>query len=136
MLAGSLALVAGCSGGAARLPPSATIIDVRMTEYHFAVRSTAPAGRAIFRIVNAGGLDHNLTLEKLPRDFPPLDLQLHSSIRRGAPAVAIVPTLHPGDTATFAADVSRGRYGLLSSVMGDDGVPDLLKGMNAEIRVR
>ncbi len=123
-----------CGGGAA-LPRSATIIDVRMTEYHFAVTPSAPTGRAVFRVFNAGRLDHDLTLEQLPSDFPPINAQLHSSTRRGAPAIALMPTLHPGQSDTFAADLSPGRYAILSSMTGRDGVVDALKGMNAEIRV-
>lgn len=132
----SLALPLNACGGSAALPPSATVINVTMTEYHFAVRSSAPTGRAVFRVFNAGQRDHDLTLERLPSDFPPIDVQLHSKTRRGAPAVAIMRTLRPGQRATFAVDLGRGRYAVLSSVKGRDGVPDLLKGMNAEIRVR
>ncbi len=124
-----------CGGGAA-LPPSATIINVKMTEYHFTVVSSAPTGRAVFRVFNAGQLDHSLTLEKLPTHFPPLNVQLHSNTRRGAPAIALMPTLHPGLSSTFAVDLTPGRYAILSSVTGRDGVVDALKGMNAEIRVR
>lgn len=135
VVGGIVWLLTACSGKAP-LPPSATVVDVTMTEYRFNVRSSAPTGRAVFRVSNAGRLDHNLTLERLPSDFPPINVQLHSAIRRGAPAVAIMPTLHAGGTATFAVDLVPGRYALLSSVKDDTGVPDALKGMNAEIRVR
>ncbi len=132
----SISLLVSACGGSVALPPSATVIDVTMTEYHYKLRSDAPAGRAVFRVFNAGHLDHNLTLERLPTDFPPIDVQLHSSTRRGAPAVAIMPTLRPGQRTAFAADLVPGRYAILSSVKGGDGVADLLKGMSAEIRVR
>jgi hypothetical protein len=132
---GSIFLMLSACGAGAALPPSATTVNVRMTEYHFAVRSSAPAGRAVFRVFNAGRLDHNLTLEKLPGDFPPINVQLHSNVRRGAPAVAIMPILRPGQSDTFAADLTPGRYAILSSVKGRDGVVDALEGMNAEIRV-
>jgi hypothetical protein len=107
-----------------------------MTEYHFTVPSSAPVGRAVFRVWNAGRRDHNLTLEKLPSDFPPINVQLHSSTRRGAPAIALMPITHPGQSDTFAVDLTPGRYAILSSVVGRDGVVDALEGMNAEIRVR
>lgn len=136
LVIGCLCLLLGACGGGAALPPSPTIINVRMTEFHFAVPSGAPAGRAVFRVFNAGRLDHSLTLEKLPGDFPPINVQLHSSVRRGAPAIAIMPTLRPGRSDTFAVDLRPGRYAILSSVQGRDGVVDALKGMNAEIRVR
>jgi hypothetical protein len=135
-LVASVSLLLSACGGGAALPPSATIINIRMTEYHFAVRFSAPTGRAVFRVFNAGRLNHNLTLEKLPSDFPPINVQLHSSTRRGAPAVAIMPTLRPGQSNIFAADLTPGRYAILSSVKGRDGVVDALEGMNAEIRVR
>lgn len=133
---GAIFMLLGGCGRAADLPPSATIIRIRMTEYHFAVASTAPSGRAVFRVFNAGRLDHNLTLEKLPSDFPPVNVQLHSSVRRGAPTVAVMPTLLPGQSDTFAVDLTPGRYAILSSVKGRDGIVDALAGMNAEIRVR
>ncbi len=136
LLAASVGCFLSACGGGAALPRSATIINVGMTEYHFAVRSSAPAGRAVFRVFNAGRLDHNLTLEQLPSDFPPINAQLHSSTRRGAPAVALMPSLRPGQSDTFAVDLTPGRYAILSSVKGRDGVVDALKGMNAEIRVR
>ncbi len=89
----------------------------------------------MFRVFNAGRLDHSLTLEQLPSDFPPINMQLHSNVRRGAPAIAIMPTLRPGQSDTFAVDLTPGRYAMLSSVKGRNGVVDALKGMNAEIRV-
>ena len=134
-VASACAFLSACAGGVA-LPPSAAVIHVTMTEYHFAVPSSAPVGRAVFRVWNGGRRDHNLTLEKLPNDFPPINVQLHSSTRRGAPAIALMPILHPGHGDTFAVDLTPGRYAIISSVIGRDGVVDALKGMNAEIRVR
>lgn len=135
LLAAAIVLaLSGC--GSAALPPSASVISVRMTEYRFMAPSSAAAGRTIFHVVNGGRIEHSLTLEKLPGDFPPINVQLHSKVRRGAPAVAIMPPLCPGGRNTFAVDLTPGRYAILSAVVGRDGVVDALKGMAAEIRVR
>lgn len=120
----------------ASFPPSAVVIDVTMEEYGYVLsESTVSRGRTVFEVENDGELQHDLTLEALPEDFPPINDQLQSSTRRGAPTVAVLPAQAPTSTATFAADLVPGRYALVCFVTDDDGVQHSLKGMATEIRV-
>lgn len=130
------ALLFGACGTETALPKPPTIVDVSMNEFNFTVRPTAPRGRAVFQVSNRGRLDHQLTLEKLPDDFPPIGKQLQSSVRRAAPTVAVMPMRAPGETASFAVDLKPGRYAMVSFLTDADGVNQALKGMSAEIRVR
>ena len=107
-----------------------------MAEYRFDFNATVPRGRVVFRVDNAGTIQHALTLIQIPDDYPPLDVQLHSSERRGAATIARVPAQAPGSGSTFAADLGPGRYGFVCFVTDPDGVTHALKGMNAEFRVQ
>lgn len=107
-----------------------------MREYRFDYdRSSMPHGRVVFRARNIGHQAHEIFLERLPRDFPPINAQLHSNTRRALPALAYLHPVQPGRSDAFAFDLTRGRYAILSFVKGHDGVPDALKGMNSEFRV-
>ena len=106
-----------------------------MREYRFELDPQIPRGRVVFRVANAGSLEHALTLISLADDVPPLDEQLHSESRRGTPTIARVPARPPGGQTKFAVDLAPGRYGLVCFVVDPDGVMHGLKGMNAEFRV-
>jgi hypothetical protein len=104
-----------------------------MTEYRLVYRGAIPPGRTVFRIVNAGKLLHSLLMFPEDPDAPPLDKQLHGSVRRPVQPIAQVFPLHPGGFGTFAVNLVEGqRYGLMSPSSGPDGVADFLKGMNLE----
>lgn len=107
-----------------------------MTEYAFDVVPEVAPGRAVFRVRNEGAILHSLTLVPLPDDFPPLDEAARSDTGRAVGTLARVRELDPGESATFAADLAPGRYGLVCFVPDDDGVVHAAKGMNAEILVR
>lgn len=106
-----------------------------MAEYRFSFSPNVPAGRVVFDVDNVGAIDHALTLIELPDDYPPLDEQLHSEVRRGAATIARVPARPPGGGSRFAVDLHPGRYGLVCFLTDADGVIHALKGMNAEFRV-
>lgn len=107
-----------------------------MRDYRYDYDSAIPRGRVVFRAHNVGSHTHELVMEKLPEDFPPLDKQLHSKTRRPLPTLAYLHPLRPGESDAFATELTPGRYGILSFVRGRDGKVDALKGMNSEFRVK
>jgi hypothetical protein len=110
-------------------------VDVVMREYRFDYAKNVPPGRVVFRVRNEGTLEHSLTLIGLPEDYPPIDEQLHSETRRGAPTLALVPVRRPGTGSSFAVDLVPGRYAFVCFVQDADGVLHALKGMNSEFRI-
>lgn len=130
---------ASCSapGPQAPLPGKPGYVTITMTEYHLGVPASVPAGRVVFRVVNHGQLAHSLLMFPEDPDAPPLDKQLHGSVRRAVEPLAEVLPRSPGQSGTFAVSLAPGqRYGIMSTSVGSDGVPDFLKGMNAELRPR
>jgi uncharacterized cupredoxin-like copper-binding protein len=117
------------------LPPQPQTVNVIMREYSFDVQTSIKKGRAVFVVSNAGQLDHQLTLEKLPAGFPPILEQVRGNIRRSVPTVALMPEHGPGTTATFAVDLTPGRYALVCLTRDEDGVSHSAKGMATEFTV-
>ena len=106
-----------------------------MTEYRFAHQPEVPAGRTVFRTVNAGAEPHSLILVELDDDVPPIDEQLRSPNRRGAPTYAQIPQRPPDSRDSFAVDLGPGRYAFICFVRDAAGDPHSLKGMSSEFRV-
>lgn len=138
----SLALVAAaCSGegvprGGPPLPPRPASVGVTMSEYRFDVDATIPAGRVVFRVRNAGRLDHHLSLFPLAEEVPPLDVQLHGPQRRVLTPFGAMPVLRPGQSGSLAVDLVPGRRYALICFLRDPGGGEVhaLKGMHAEFR--
>lgn len=134
-----LAAIALSCSAKSSYPPRPAVIVVKMTEYRFQHPAVLSSGRTVFRVINEGHLKHELVMLKLPDDFPPINVQLHSSVRRPIPTLFFEPARQPGAAGTFAVDLVPGRYAMLCSVH-DPGDPDdithALKGMNSEFRVR
>ena len=107
-----------------------------MSDYAFRHPPEAPPGRVVFRVTNAGALPHSLVLVELPEDFPPVDEQLRSDVRRPVANLARVPERPPGSRDTYAVDLIPGRYAMACFVTDPDGVSHALKGMSSEFRVR
>jgi hypothetical protein len=131
-------LMASC-GSRSAYPPRPHQVDVTMKEYRFEHKPTVRRGRVVFRLSNVGRLDHQITLLLLPPGFPPIDVQLHSNVRRPLPTLFLDPPLAPGRRRSFAVDLAPGRYAMLSSLRdprNPHGPNDALRGMNSEIRVR
>lgn len=125
-------LVAGCQAGA-RVPETA---QVTLAEYRIEPPAAVEAGRVVFAVTNTGELEHELLVVRLPEDLPPLDEQLRGTNRRHVLPLAGLPPVPPGADATFAADLTAGRYGLVCFLTDADGQPHALEGMNAEFVVR
>ncbi len=127
--------VLGGSSSSAPLPPAPPTVTVTMRDYRFETPGQVPRGRVVFRVENEGTMNHALTLVSLPEDYPPIDEQLRSDVRRGAPTIARVPSWPPGHGSTFAVDLAPGRYAMVCFVTDPDGVIHGRKGMSAEVRV-
>jgi hypothetical protein len=106
-----------------------------MSEYKLSFDHSIRAGRVVFRIVNKGRFVHSLIMFPEDEDAPPLNVQLHGNTRRAVQILAEQYPRNPGESGGFAVDLVAGRrYGLMSPYVGDGGVVDFLKGMNAEFR--
>ncbi len=134
------ALTIGCGGVAdpatAYLPPGPTVVEV--AEHHLGYvleRTEIPQGRAVFRVVNSSGLDHDLSLVVLPEDLPPIVEQLRGSDRRAVDTLARLPSRSPGSSDAFAVDLVPGRYALLCFETDGGHEPHALRGMAMEFRV-
>lgn len=96
-IAVALLLIAGCggSGGSGSSGQPAGSIKVTMTEFKFDPATiTAPSGKIVFFLVNAGGLSHDLAI----RD---------SSDKR----IATSELVSAGDSKTFTVDnIAAGAY--------------------------
>ena len=137
LLAATALLISGCSAAAnaSELPASPPVVNVTMTDYHFGYSGPIHAGRTVFVAVNKGRVVHRLELVPLPKDFPPIQVQLHGSQRRPVQVMASIPFTPPGQTGSFAVDLAPGRYAFISFVIDRDGVSQALKGMATEFMV-
>lgn len=132
----ALLLTASCGKTDAPLPSSPPLIGVTMRDYGFDHPPLLPRGRVVLRVHNAGRLRHEMVLERLPEDFPPIDEQLRSKTRRAAPIIAYLHPLRPGASDAIAVDLTPGRYAMVCFIEGRDGTTHARKGMNSEFRVR
>lgn len=131
-----LATSCGVQEKEAPLPPRPPVVNITMREYSLRYDHAIPRGRVVLRATNAGHRRHELVLERLPEDFPPIDVQLHSKTKRAVATVAYLHVLRPGTHDAIAVDLAPGRYAMLSFTKSHGGTPDALKGMNSEFRVR
>jgi uncharacterized cupredoxin-like copper-binding protein len=97
LLAVSLGVLAGCSGGAHAatanaVAPAATRVDVTETEFSIAMPSTLAAGSYTFAVRNAGAAVHDLVVSQNGRD------------------VATSATIPPGGSASLSVTLQRGTY--------------------------
>ena len=139
-----VALAGGRTAGVrAPLPTAPPTILVTMREYRFDFNAAAiHRGRVIFKVVNDGKLVHRLVLIPLPEDFPPIEQQLHGSVRQVVQEAVAIRNLEPpakgqqhGMSESFAFDLRPGRYAFVSLYIDPDGVSQALKGMANEFRV-
>lgn len=107
-----------------------------MKEYAFVYTPPQRAGHIVFEARNDGRLAHDLALVQLPAGTPPIDEQLRSKKRRGVPTIALIPAHQPKTGATFAVELTPGRYAIICFLKDADGVQHDQKGMSSEFRVR
>lgn len=119
------------------LPTPPSVVDVDMTEFSFRYSPPRSGGRVVFRVRNIGRLDHALTLTPLSEDTPPIDQQLHGSVRRILPQFAGTFSVRPGQVDTFTVNLLAGqRYALLCGLFSGTDAPHDLLGMSSEFRTR
>lgn len=137
LLAAMTLLISACSAtrSTGDLPVSPPVVSVTMTDYHFGFAGPIHAGRTVFVAVNRGHVVHRLELVPWPNDYPPVQVQLHGSVRRPIRIIASTSFTPPGQTGSFAVDLVPGRYVFMSFVTDKDGVAQALKGMASEFRV-
>ncbi len=106
-----------------------------MRRYRFAYTPPRVPGRVVFKISNGDTLVHDLVLLLIPKDVPPIDVQLRGTKRAFAPIIADLPPRSPDTTTSVAVDLAPGRYGLVCFVRDPDGQQHAQKGMAAEFRI-
>ena len=137
LVGGATLLVSACGAAASAddLPGPPTVVSVTMTENHFAYSTSIGRGRTVFVALNKGHVMHRLELVPLPKDFPPIAVQLHGTVRRPVQVIASTPQTPPGQTGSFAVDLSPGRFALVSFLIDQDGISQAVKGMATEFVV-
>lgn len=135
VVASLLGLVSCQPAAPSSWPPERPIVSLTMREYAFDYQQPVPRGQMVFRVVNAGTLNHRLLLAPVPDDYPPVLEQLRGEERRPIEPVAGIPNRPPGDTTTFAANLAAGRYFMICFVQDPDGRTHAIKGMATEFRV-
>lgn len=135
VIAVAMVTAAACRGSAsgAPLPEASPIVDVTMRDNRFDFNPAIPSGQVVFRVHNDGKVAHELEMIPLQADIPPIDVQLHSSQRRNVVPTVELSARPPGGTGIFAAKLEAGvRYAFVCFLLGPDGRPYALEGMNAE----
>ncbi len=116
-----------------RIPQA--VVDLTIKEYRFDYRRPVPAGRVVFRVVNAGRQVHRVSMLELPEDFPRLERQLRGKTRRSLLPFAGIGGLSPGTSNTFAVDLARGRrYAFIDVGPAPGGRSNALLGLASEFR--
>lgn len=130
-------LATACANAPAKpLPPSVPVVNVVMREYLFEHEPMLGAGRAVFRVRNAGQADHALTLVRLPEGLTlSVEEMLQGGTRRAFPTTARLLSRPPGSLGTFAVDLRPGRYALFCFLADDGGEQHVTKGMASEFEV-
>ena len=105
-----------------------------MFEYGYRYNPAIQAGRVVFRFTNGGHVDHEAVLVALPKDFH-FHPDPHATARTGLSTLAILARTRPGQSGTFAVDLTPGRYGFVCFVTDADGVQHYYKGMTSEFAV-
>lgn len=132
----SVLLVAGCQTlGTQSWPPERPVIDMTMRDYSFDYEKPLPAGQVVFRVDNAGTVNHRFVLIPLPEDFPPIDVDLRDDEQRNVTPLAGIRDIAPSGETTLAVDLVPGRYAFVCFVLAEDGETHALKGMTSEVRV-
>lgn len=132
------ALLGACQASSSRpaLPPGPTVVNVTLREYVFEYDPAIPSGRVVFRMVNAGRLQHRPDLLPLIEELPPIDQQVRGEARAVVTPFAGVAPRDAGEVGTFAVDLEPGqRYAFVCFARDpDDNQSHALQGMTSEFR--
>ncbi len=124
----------------AALPEGATIIEVQMVDYAFALsETTIPAGPVVFRTVNdsASGAGHvNVVVTLLDGTTAEQVIEGEVDVDQVFQGFFGALYLEPGQTGDLAfEDLEAGTYFLVCDVETDDGTPHFELGMVTQITV-
>ena len=131
--------ISSCGGAPANtagLPPTPPTVNIVMKEFTIQRPAVIPEGRVVFRIHNAGRLEHVLQILIWPPSLPPFAEQLqgrHPPVRVNE--LAGTPLQMPGETDQFAVDLPPGQYAMVDMLLRPDGKYDAQLGMATEFRV-
>lgn len=131
-------LAAGCRARPTRaaLPPPPQIVELTISDTHYAYNPKIHPGRTVFVCRNLGQVTHTALLIPVGEDFPPVDVQLHGSVRRSVQILAGTG-VKPGARGIFAVDLTAGqRYYLEDLNRGPDLQIYAFKGLASEFRAR
>lgn len=110
-----------------------------VTDYAFTESTTLTPGHHVILVKNAGAQGHEVVLVKLPPGVKIEAVGKWADTMKGAPPgmpVAGVTALDPGTSATFAADLTPGMYGLICFIPdAKDGKPHWTHGMMTQFKV-
>lgn len=134
----ALVAVAACASTddmSAPLPPPGPSMSVTMREFEFEHLPVGIGGRTLFRVDNAGQVEHEFVLGRLS-DQPTSSA---GSAGGESPKVVIdtvaLVRRPPGGSGIFAADLQPGRYLLICQLRAPDGKLHSEKGMRSELMV-
>jgi|KBSMisStandDraft_5_1062788.scaffolds.fasta_scaffold07791_4 hypothetical protein len=129
--------VTASQGAANQLTGESDTITVR--DYAFTQSSPLTPGHHVILVKNDGTQAHEVVLVKLPPGVAIADLGKWADKMKGAPPglpFAGVTSLDPGASATFAADLTPGEYGLICFLPDmKDGKPHWTHGMMTQFKV-
>lgn len=137
-LVAAAVVTAGCASHPARaaLPPPPQIIQVTISDDHYAYNPLIHPGRVVFNSRNVGRVAHTILIAPVSDDYPPVDEQLHGKERRSIDFLAGT-RLKPGASSSFALDLVAGqRYYMVDFDRAPDGEIYALKGLDSEFRAR
>lgn len=117
------------------LPAGPPVITVTMTEFDYKIDRPVPAGRVIFRMVNAGQQAHEPNLFPLSDDIPPIKQQVTGDRRIVATPSGGVKSRKPGTVGSFATDLEPGqRYAFVCFARTPQNQTHAQLGMAIEFR--
>ena len=121
-------------------PRDEPVVTAVATDYHLALPETLTAGPTEFRLENRGRELHHVFIVRLGPGKTANDFA--QALKAGGPPPTwAIPMggpngVDPGATSlTTTVPLTAGRYAALCIIPGPDGVPHVMKGMIAELRV-
>jgi hypothetical protein len=121
-------------------PPNATRVEVELDEYEIELgrqRVEASEGGLVLAAGNNGEREHEVLVLRLEdgADTEALLRQAGPRLPDGFVFAGQVTIPAGGQADLILVDLQPGRYALVSLLPDEDGVPDLARGMQAELRV-
>ena len=120
-IVGLAAALVACSPATSPSPstPPTTTITGTLTEYKIELSApSAPAGKVIFNVTNAGTIIHEFVILKTDTLAKDLPLAGDSVDEDAYDAIGEVAETEPGGSGTFTATLAAGHYAIICNVAG------------------